>query len=64
MVAIVTESDAVTTRITITRKQLAMLEEVLSVNVDLDVIELDNNEPETAAFVRDFIHAARGLLDA
>lgn len=48
--------------VTMTRTQLAALANTIAWNVDMDTVEIDNGEPERAAFLATFRDRARAAL--
>jgi hypothetical protein len=46
----------------LTTAQLAAIAETIEVNVDLDVVKLDNNEPERARFLQSLADRARRAI--
>jgi hypothetical protein len=56
-------SDRGEVKIVMTRDRAAKLVELIGRHVDLDVVELDNDDPDGARFVRELLADLRGTLD-
>jgi hypothetical protein len=58
-----TISDSGPVELLLSGAQLAKLAELLNRHVDLDVVRLDNDDPEGATFVTGLVKTIRGALD-